>query len=537
MSQSTAPATEPVLVTPDEPRVKPPRPPAAGRRRASSLQPPVRGVPLGIRLGLTVALVVVGVVGVLTFIQQQREIRRDRSALQAMLAEALSPLARDVEHAASIDQIRERMRALESTHTRNGRPLRRYLLQDSAGRVVASSLPAGTDTTPTPDALTARLPVTSPLLPGGVGELIVAHDGAAFRADVAQRWRAWWLDLLLAGACIAASLQLAIHFIVVRPLGRLMRQLKKMEAGYIVNIEPGRGAWEIRWLGWHFHRLGLELSEGVRRLVSAERRALRPTPEMPGPIESPATADSAVQEREEVARDLIRRYLRDRCRVLESLSPGEPFARVLAEEAWTVDVVEAERLGEMDLRAQIENLSLRLLHPDDYALIERQREALIGVRDGWAEGVAKTLESALAEEGVRFLQIQYRIKHIAGIWRKMKARQLAVEDVQDIFAFRIIVPEEQGCYQALRAVHNHFEPEPFRFKDYIAEPKENGYRSLHTAVRDRDDALFEVQIRSLAMHRAAERGRSAHWRYIGGKKLRLGAQNLPAPWVHWLSRS
>jgi (p)ppGpp synthase/HD superfamily hydrolase len=85
--------------------------------------------------------------------------------------------------------------------------------------------------------------------------------------------------------------------------------------------------------------------------------------------------------------------------------------------------------------------------------------------------------------------------------------------VHDLYALRIIVPDEEHCYLSLHAVHGAFEPEPFRFKDYIASPKRNGYRSLHTTVRDEEGRALEIQIRSLAMHRAAERGSAAHWLY------------------------
>ena len=86
-----------------------------------------------------------------------------------------------------------------------------------------------------------------------------------------------------------------------------------------------------------------------------------------------------------------------------------------------------------------------------------------------------------------------------------------------LLAFRIIVPRTDDCYLALETVHRLFEPEPFRFKDYIASPKANGYQSIHTSVRDQDEFVFELQIRSVEMHRAAEEGIAAHWRYRAGK--------------------
>jgi (p)ppGpp synthase/HD superfamily hydrolase len=95
----------------------------------------------------------------------------------------------------------------------------------------------------------------------------------------------------------------------------------------------------------------------------------------------------------------------------------------------------------------------------------------------------------------------------------MQQKHLGLNEVQDIFAFRLIVADQDDCYLALHAVHRLFEPEPFRFKDYIAAPKANGYRSLHTSVCDRNGLVFEIQIRSVDMHREAEDGEAAHWRY------------------------
>ena len=114
---------------------------------------------------------------------------------------------------------------------------------------------------------------------------------------------------------------------------------------------------------------------------------------------------------------------------------------------------------------------------------------------------------------MRHKALQYRVKHPAGIWKKTLSKGLAIDQVHDIVAFRIIVRDEQDCYRALKAIHERFEPLLLRFKDYIAQPKENGYRSLHTCVRSPDGLVFESQIRTLAMHEQADGGDAAHWRY------------------------
>jgi GTP pyrophosphokinase len=119
----------------------------------------------------------------------------------------------------------------------------------------------------------------------------------------------------------------------------------------------------------------------------------------------------------------------------------------------------------------------------------------------------------------------------------MRDRQLDLEEVHDLFAYRIVVPDESACYLALASIHEIFDPEPFRFKDYVAEPKANGYRSLHTSVRDEAGRVFEVQIRSVGMHDEAEDGHAAHWRYRADRWNGLDdlSPRRPMGWLRRLS--
>jgi HAMP domain-containing protein len=331
------------------------------------------------------------------------------------------------------------------------------------------------------------------------------------------------MDLLLTSVAVIAVVELAVHLLIGRPLRRLVAGLRRLEQGHVGPIEPGAGAWEIRWLAWRFERLGRELADNARRLVTAERRALDATRlitareggrrnsaglEVPGP--------EAVTSRSTQA-TLARQYLQDTCRLLETLDAGEPVAHEIAEEAWTTAVVEAERLGDRDLKAQIEDAALRILEHRDFTELDTELAALRQRRRPWSKWVGERLSEMLRDAGVTALEIQHRVKHTAGVWRKMREAQLAVDQVHDLFAFRIIVPTELDCYLALAAVHRGFDPEPFRFKDYIESPKANGYRSLHTTVRDPEGRLFEVQIRTREMHDDAERGGAAHWRYRVGR--------------------
>jgi GTP pyrophosphokinase len=123
------------------------------------------------------------------------------------------------------------------------------------------------------------------------------------------------------------------------------------------------------------------------------------------------------------------------------------------------------------------------------------------------------LRRALASKNVPVIELRHRIKHPAGIWKKMRNKNLTFGQVHDLVALRIVVPTESDCYHGLGAVHQLYAPIVGRFKDYVVRPKSNGYRSLHSSVRDAEGAIFEVQIRSIAMHQHAEQGPAAHADY------------------------
>jgi (p)ppGpp synthase/HD superfamily hydrolase len=192
----------------------------------------------------------------------------------------------------------------------------------------------------------------------------------------------------------------------------------------------------------------------------------------------------------------------------------------VALEIWERDSVEAEKVGEIDLRSRAENAALVVLDRNAFDRVTREIETLVDGRAEWCTAIEETMKSALASDGVSVVAIQRRAKHTAGVWRKMQEKNLRFEEVQDLLAFRIVVPTLDGCYLALNTIHRLFEPEPFRFKDYIAKPKVNGYQSLHTSVRDQRGFVFEVQIRTVDMHHVAEEGLAAHWRYRANKSIR-----------------
>ena len=478
---------------------------------------PARGVPLGWRLGLTTSVIVTLVLGVLTGVVQKREIERGREDRRLLLEQTLAPLAADVEEAPDLATVQNRLSHFQVAHFSRGHGSVRVVLLDARGRIVATPLTGPAQQAPK-DALKARVPVRSPLLPGEGGELEIWQDEVRFQEMAARRWRQWILSLGVAAGCILVSLYFAYVLLIERPLRRLLEGVKQMEQGYWSGLELPRGAWEMRWLAYRFRNLGTQLEETVRRLVEAERRTyvgLRSAPTV-APAPRPAAegpAPTASMQEEAFRKKILRRYLVARCRFLETRDPSDPAARSVAHEVWERDVHEAQRIGESPLKSRLEDAAFRILEPEAHADVARRAAGLTTSRKKWIREREAELRGALADAGVRPRSLQHRVKHLAGIWRKMKSKGLAIEQIHDIFAFRILLDSEEECYMALSALHHRFEALLLRFKDYIAEPKENGYRSLHTCIRAPGGLVYEVQIRTVAMHAQAEGGDAAHWRY------------------------
>lgn len=173
----------------------------------------------------------------------------------------------------------------------------------------------------------------------------------------------------------------------------------------------------------------------------------------------------------------------------------------------------AHRLGIGHIKWELEDLSFRYLHPYDYKYIAKLLDEKRLDRQLYIENVLTVLKQALDKEGIALSEIGGRAKHIYSIWRKMRKKGISFSEVYDIRAVRILVESEQDCYRALGVVHSLWRNVPNEFDDYIANPKENGYRSLHTAVKGPNNQVLEVQIRTRAMHDEAEYGVCAHWRY------------------------
>jgi GTP pyrophosphokinase len=184
----------------------------------------------------------------------------------------------------------------------------------------------------------------------------------------------------------------------------------------------------------------------------------------------------------------------------------------VAREALNVFAPLANRLGIWQVKWEMEDLAFRFLEPETYKRVARWLDEKRVEREQYVEQLRRDLEADLRAQGIH-AQVHGRPKHIYSIVKKMRGKSLDFEQVLDVRALRVIVPDVRDCYGALAWVHAHFSPILEEFDDYIAKPKPNGYQSLHTIVRDAAGRPIEIQIRTQAMHDHAEHGVAAHWAY------------------------
>ena len=186
----------------------------------------------------------------------------------------------------------------------------------------------------------------------------------------------------------------------------------------------------------------------------------------------------------------------------------------VAREVFDIYAPLAHRLGIGHIKWELEDLSFRYLEPEQYKQIAQLLHERRLDREQYIQNVVQQLKDELTATGIH-PEIDGRAKHIYSIWRKMQKKGLQFSQIYDVRAVRVLVPEVRDCYTALGIVHTLWRHIPKEFDDYIANPKENGYRSLHTAVLGPEGKVLEVQIRTQAMHEEAELGVCAHWRYKG----------------------
>ena len=197
-------------------------------------------------------------------------------------------------------------------------------------------------------------------------------------------------------------------------------------------------------------------------------------------------------------------------RTMEFMKPEKQ--REKSRETMDIYAPIADRLGISKVKVELDDLSLRYLEPDAYHDLSKRFNEIKGVKENFVKDIMEEVDRHLVENGIK-ATIDGRVKHLFSIYRKMVTQHKSLEQIYDLFAIRIIVDDDQECYTALGIIHEMFKPIPGRFKDYIAMPKPNHYQSLHTTLIGPNGQPFEIQIRTYEMHKTAEYGIAAHWRY------------------------
>jgi GTP pyrophosphokinase len=275
---------------------------------------------------------------------------------------------------------------------------------------------------------------------------------------------------------VAPELEAALHERIVRAHPQVAALVEgQRAAGQVWQLHAERRA----------HDAG---SEGLRRLLLAIVRDLRVVPILLARQVARLRGAAALPQAERVA---LARLTRD------------------------IHAPLANRLGIWQLKWELEDLAFRHLEPDTYRRIARMLDEKRGDRERYIEEVKRALGEALAAHGLRG-EVSGRPKHIYSIWRKMQRKEVPIGELYDLRAVRVMVDDVAACYAALGVVHALWAPLPGEFDDYIARPKRNDYRSLHTAVLGPEGKTLEVQIRTAEMHAQAELGVAAHWRYKEG---------------------
>lgn len=226
--------------------------------------------------------------------------------------------------------------------------------------------------------------------------------------------------------------------------------------------------------------------------------------------------------------------LAERLRVLRTAAhlDDEQLRHEIAQEALEIYVPLANRLSIGQIKWELEDLTFRYLHSDTYKEIASSLKTRRVDRDQYVENIVAELETALGNAGIKKPKIYGRSKHIYSIYRKMQRKNVDINKIYDVTAVRVLVDTIEECYTALSVIHDRWEPIPEEFDDYIAHPKPNGYRSLHTAATSKDGKTFEVQIRTQQMHEEAELGVAAHWAYKTGEaKPKQSAHEQKMEWL------
>ncbi|HXZ59849.1 MAG TPA: bifunctional (p)ppGpp synthetase/guanosine-3',5'-bis(diphosphate) 3'-pyrophosphohydrolase [Steroidobacteraceae bacterium] len=215
-------------------------------------------------------------------------------------------------------------------------------------------------------------------------------------------------------------------------------------------------------------------------------------------------------------------------RTIEAMAPAR--RRAVARETLEIYAPIAERLGLYNMKLELEDLGFKALYPRRYQVLERTLRRARGNQKEFLKKIDQQLKAALLKNDIPG-QVETREKHLYSIYKKMQRKRSLLNEIVDVYGIRIIVDKPDTCYRALGVVHSVFKPMPGRFKDYIAIPRVNGYQSLHTTLFGPNGVPIEVQLRTADMHRVAESGIAAHWKYKAGDSSDAAQQDRTREWL------
>jgi guanosine-3',5'-bis(diphosphate) 3'-pyrophosphohydrolase len=210
-----------------------------------------------------------------------------------------------------------------------------------------------------------------------------------------------------------------------------------------------------------------------------------------------------------------------------------PRRTAIARETIEIYAPIAERLGLYNIKLELEDLGFRALYPQRYRVLERALKRTRGNQKEFLQKIERQLQAALLKQHSA-ARVERREKHLYSIYKKMRRKRALLSEIVDVYGLRVIVEDVDSCYRALGWVHGVFKPMPNRFKDYIAIPRVNGYQSLHTTLFGPNGVPLEVQIRTEDMHRVAESGIAAHWKYKSGGDAESMQQERAREWLSHL---
>uniref|UniRef100_UPI003F6A3855 RelA/SpoT family protein n=1 Tax=Marivivens donghaensis TaxID=1699413 RepID=UPI003F6A3855 len=219
-------------------------------------------------------------------------------------------------------------------------------------------------------------------------------------------------------------------------------------------------------------------------------------------------------------------------RTIKSMRPEKQAQK--ARETMEIFAPLAGRMGMQWMREELEDLAFKVLNPDARQSILRRYVMLEKESGDVIEKITTDMRIELDKADIK-AEVYGRAKRPYSIWRKMQEKDQGFSRLSDIWGFRILTERESDCYRVLGAIHQRWRAVPGRFKDYISQPKSNGYRSIHTTVSGRDGKRVEVQIRTREMHEVAETGVAAHWSYKNGERVENRFAVDPVRWISQLS--